>query len=180
MVEQHSNTSCVLTGSSTHNERIERLWRDVFRCVAVLFYEAFQFLENDHKLDSLNEIDLWCLHYVFLPRINEALQCFVESWNNHPMSTVGNLTANQIFIQGAIQQDMVPSPPSAPVGGQHPMPRDHVHVPRFSFAPCPTLVRDLATVDPLRTSLDFGRDIYLQIVGMVGQHITDGCTNCTE
>ena len=29
MVEQHAS-SAVVTGSSTHNERIERLWRDVY------------------------------------------------------------------------------------------------------------------------------------------------------
>ena len=41
MVEQHGLTTCVITGSSTHNERIERLWRDVYRCVASLCYEIF-------------------------------------------------------------------------------------------------------------------------------------------
>ena len=29
MVSHHNNESCVTVGSSTHNERIERLWRDV-------------------------------------------------------------------------------------------------------------------------------------------------------
>jgi len=37
MIEQHSSNEAVITGSSTHNERIERLWRDVYRCVGVLF-----------------------------------------------------------------------------------------------------------------------------------------------
>ena len=32
MVEQHSTMACVITGSSTHNQRIERLWRDVCWC----------------------------------------------------------------------------------------------------------------------------------------------------
>ena len=34
IVEQHTSNSAVITGSSTHNERIERLWRDVMRCVS--------------------------------------------------------------------------------------------------------------------------------------------------
>ena len=29
MVEQHGSSTAVITGSSTHNERVERLWRDV-------------------------------------------------------------------------------------------------------------------------------------------------------
>ena len=38
MIDQHSSTSAVITGSSVHNTRIERLWRDVFRCVSSIFY----------------------------------------------------------------------------------------------------------------------------------------------
>ena len=37
MVQHHSSSLAVLTGASTHNERIEHLWRDVYRCVCVLF-----------------------------------------------------------------------------------------------------------------------------------------------
>ena len=72
MVEEHNSTAAVITGSSTHNERIECLWRDVYRCVAVLFYDTFYSLEQEGKLDPLNEIDLFCLHYIYLPRINSA------------------------------------------------------------------------------------------------------------
>ena len=34
MIESHASELAVITGSSTHNERIERLWRDVYRCVS--------------------------------------------------------------------------------------------------------------------------------------------------
>lgn len=81
MVDQHSSSSAVVTGASTHNERIEHLWRDVYRCVGVLFHDLFRSMEGDGHLDLLNEVDLFCLHYTFLPRINQALECFVESWN---------------------------------------------------------------------------------------------------
>jgi len=52
MVE-HSSSSAVLTGSSTHNEHIERLWRDVYRCVSVLFHDLFHTMENDGNLNCL-------------------------------------------------------------------------------------------------------------------------------
>ena len=42
MLEQHRSESAVLVGSSTHNERIERLWRDVYRCVGILFADLFR------------------------------------------------------------------------------------------------------------------------------------------
>ena len=73
MIEQHNSESAVLVGSSTHNERIERLWCDVYRCVGVLFADLFREMECDRSLHSLNEVDLFCLHSVFLPRINSLL-----------------------------------------------------------------------------------------------------------
>lgn len=41
MIEQHRSDRAVVVGSSTHNERIERLWRDVHRCVASVFLPGF-------------------------------------------------------------------------------------------------------------------------------------------
>ena len=46
-------------------------------------------MEHHDILDHLNEHHLWALHYVFVPRINRALGEFVNSWNNHPIRTVG-------------------------------------------------------------------------------------------
>ena len=94
----------VITGSSTHNERIERLWCDVYRCMGVVFADTFRALEADDHLDCLNEVDLFCLHFIFLPRINSVLTQFVESWNNHSQSSAHNLTPNQLFIRGVIEQ----------------------------------------------------------------------------
>ena len=94
-----------------YTERIERLWRDVHRCVCVMFADTFHALEADDHLDCLNEVDLYCLHFVFLPRINSALNDFVESWNNHSLSSEHNLTPNQLFIREAIEQNMMPQQP---------------------------------------------------------------------
>ena len=78
IVEQHTSNSAVITGSSTHNERIERLWRDVMRCVMRcvigVYYDTFKSLEEEGKLDPLNEVDLFCLHRVYMPRINAQLK----------------------------------------------------------------------------------------------------------
>ena len=164
MVEQHASRHAVITGSSTHNERIERLWRDVHRCVGVVFADTFHALEADDHLDCLNEVDLYCLHLVFLPRINSVLTQFVESWNDHSLSSTHNLTPNQLFICGAIKQNMMPQQPeitsSAHASG-HPAASDHVRVPRNRFQPCNTLLTLLSTFDRLGPSDDFGCDIYL-------------------
>ena len=65
MIEQKQSESAVLVGSSTHNQRIECLWRDSHRCVIVLYANLFKEMEADNKLNLLNETDLFCLHVVF-------------------------------------------------------------------------------------------------------------------
>ncbi len=100
IVTHYNDFSCVLLGSSGHNERIDRLWHDVHRCIAVIYSEVFQSLEIDGKLDPLNEVDLYCLHYIFLPQINKSILEFQESWNNHSMSSEGSKTPHQLLYEG--------------------------------------------------------------------------------
>ena len=92
----------MITGSSVHNQRIKRLWRDMHRSVTVLYYKLFYFMKHHDILDKLNEYHLWALHYVFLPRINKALEKFVNSWNNHPLRTAGHKSPHQLFTAGAL------------------------------------------------------------------------------
>lgn len=184
MVEQHASTSVVLTGSSTHNERIERLWRDVHRCVGVLYHDTFRRLEEEDCLDPLNETDIYCLHYIFLPRINATLEEFVDSWNNHAISTENNLTPNQLFVKGALEQNMTPYFPSSLSSGSGgvsslPVSGDRVSVPRMSFTPCPLLYREItSTLIPTASSVDFGCDLYKRLVSIVGRHLQSGCSVC--
>ena len=69
-----------LVGKSVHNQRIERLWRDVFEDVLASFYELFSLMEELGILDPLSEIDLWCLHFSFLPHINYRLHEWSAAW----------------------------------------------------------------------------------------------------
>ena len=57
MIEQHSSNAAVITGASTHNQIIKRMWRDEHRCVSVLFADTFRMFEHEGKLYSLKEID---------------------------------------------------------------------------------------------------------------------------
>ena len=89
-----------ITGRSVHNQRIERLWRDVFSSCTTLYYNLFYLMENNHLLNVDNEIHLFCLQYIFLERINASLQMFTEAWNNHPLSLARNLSPVQLWITG--------------------------------------------------------------------------------
>ena len=183
MIEQHTDDSAVITGSSTHNERIECLWCDVHRCVGVVFADTFRELEEEGKLDALNEIDLYCLHYVYKVRINNALQAFIESWNNHSISTEGGYTPYQLFIQGAIENSMFPVQPQPQPHGTNPQDgsqvgaQDHVQIPRIDFKPCGLLCLLLSVINPLQESDCLGRDIYVRVINFIGQHL-QSCSDC--
>ena len=100
----HSRThNPVIVGSSVHNVRIERLWRDTFHCVLSIFYQLFYFLEEQGKLDPLSEKDLYCLHYVYIPRIGRALDTFQNGWNNHAITIEHCSTPIQLFASGVLE-----------------------------------------------------------------------------
>ena len=108
MLSLYNNSACVVTGKSTHNERIERMWRDVTRCVSNSFIDTFTALEAEYMLDPLNEVDIFCLHFVFIPRINKHLTEFQGSWNYHPLSTEGNMSPLQLLVEGLSQTESLP------------------------------------------------------------------------
>ena len=91
-----------ITGSSVHNQRIERLWRDTFRCVGQVYYALFYEMEDSGVLNPDYDGDLFSLHYVFLPRINAQLLQFVNAWNRHPLRTENGLTPLQLWNRGLL------------------------------------------------------------------------------
>ncbi|KAK3108669.1 hypothetical protein FSP39_012900 [Pinctada imbricata] len=78
----------MLTGKSTHNQRIERLWRDVFEGVLSYFYHLFYHMEDIGILDPLNPKHLAALHYIFLDEINRKLDFWTQAWGSHRIRTV--------------------------------------------------------------------------------------------
>ena len=72
---------CVFVGPSTKNTRIERLWR-AYNCSKMMKWKRlFTRMERDHGLDRHNSVYLWCLHFVYLPRLNRELDAWVQGPN---------------------------------------------------------------------------------------------------
>ncbi|KAL0159163.1 hypothetical protein M9458_042888, partial [Cirrhinus mrigala] len=93
-----------ITGESVHNQRIERLWRDVFLHVLHSFYSMFYSLEDSELLDPSNDIHKVSLGIVFLPQIQARLQHFKEAWNHHALRTENNRTPTQIWTEGMLSR----------------------------------------------------------------------------
>ena len=175
MIQYWGSSSCVIVGSSVHNTRIERLWRDVRKSVLEPLRVTLFALEEEGILDPDNEMDIFCLHQALKNRIDQKLSEFTQSWNNHPLRTEGNHTPLQLFYSH--DHLNFSSNDSVDDTAQIPSIRGQVDVPSNQFAPCLSLRTQVQTILQVQSHLD-DHGLYRSIALSVGTHIrnmTDGC-----
>ena len=74
----------------------------MFQGVLGLYYDLFYYLETMNMLVPNNDVHLFCLHHVFIPRINRHLDPWKEAWVKHPMRTEHNMTPEQLWTSGLL------------------------------------------------------------------------------
>ncbi|XP_068742975.1 uncharacterized protein [Montipora capricornis] len=175
-----------IAGPSTHNQRIERLWRDVFRCVMHYFYYLFYALEDSGNLNIEDPTNMFALHFVFLPRINKALHEYQETFNHHGIRTANSWSPYQMWMNGMLHDDnplshgdLDEDPDDLVFYGhdpQGPSPFDDsdnnvtvspVEIPNQDDV----LLILRQEIDPLKSSTDMGMDIYINALDLVKQAV---------
>lgn len=164
----------MVTGKSTHNQRIERLWRDVYEGVLSYFYNLFYFMEDEGYLDPLKLTNLAALHFVFMDEINRKLQFWAEAWAGHRLRTV-NSSPLSLWTSGQLQNAVGITEGEANLqdyGIEGYVDQNDVEEgERPIFGPLAHMISDQCRLDLtqqlIRSNTNFGIDYYLECLEVI-------------
>jgi hypothetical protein len=152
---------------------------DLVQNVIKTFKAIFMYLEDRHGLDINNDIYLFCLHFVFLPRINRSLTQWKTSWNHHKIRTEKHQTPVQLYTRGMIEsgfrgmEDEIVDPNDYGIDWEGPIPADDNDNTVFVDDPRNILTDQefnvlRSLIDPLELDYNgYGVNVYLKTTQIV-------------
>lgn len=72
---------------------------DLQRWCTARYKDVFEGLEAEGQLDVNDPLDMYALHFCYLPMLNKALDVFVQTWNNHGIRTAKNKSPEQLWLE---------------------------------------------------------------------------------
>lgn len=160
-----------LTGPSVRNTRIERLWRDVGEGVVSVYRHLFLHMEEQNVLNASQDVDMFALHYIFLPRIQRSLDAFRERFNFHSLSTARNRTPWQLWASGCLQNHTSPNSGVRDIFDTD-IPADLQFYGDDPDAPLPSLDDEMEGVTITPVNFEFQEE-YLQVMRTTFQPLED-------
>ena len=97
MIEEKGDMSVEMSSKLDRVQWITIIKNDMNSNIFNPLIETFTQLEEEQSLDVSNETDLFCLHLVYLPRINKLLHEFALGYNACPIPHGSGATPSQIF-----------------------------------------------------------------------------------
>lgn len=64
-----------------------------------MFYHIFYNMETEGILNPDSEINIFALHWSFLPHLQRHLAFFQDAWNNHRIRTAGSQSPLQLLLR---------------------------------------------------------------------------------
>ncbi|PFX29453.1 hypothetical protein AWC38_SpisGene5755 [Stylophora pistillata] len=138
-------------------------------------------LEDEGNLDVLNDLHIFSLHHVYIPKIESSLEELVRQMNNWPLSTERNLSPLQMWEKGMLENlhsgHIALSEAEIDHFGVDPNSVQTVEGEDYQVDISPPLFslsdEQLAQLpDPLSDDENGGKDLFLQCIDIINMFLT--------